>query len=436
MRPCIPMSEQTYGLVTSVFSVGGLIGAVSAGSIADTYGRKRTAMFNSIGFIIGPILMALATNVTTLSLGRVISGLSAGSSVVIAPLYIHSVAPVEYAGTLLPYSGASTQVIINLGILVAQFLGLFLSTVPYWRIILAVGGFIGLLQCLLLPFCVESPKWLASVGNRELAYRSLVKLRGRSDVDDELVSFGDIRSPDGDDNLDDATPNQRLLGQPMEATAPTTPKITLYQFMTMADYRRQLIAVVGIMIAQQFMGINAIIMYGVSILGDIIPTGATLINVIVSLLNLFVTAIAARIIDKVGRKPPLLLSIVGMGIFSALLGTGIIFKIQILSGISTLLFVSSFAIGLGPLPFMIASELVGHEAVGAAQSIGLTTNWLTTFAVASGFPLLRAVVGTYIPKPRTSSIIRIQNYQRPYIGDHLYMVTEVLDPFNYSLEKL
>ena len=94
------MSEQTYGLVTSVFSVGGLIGAVSAGSIADTYGRKRTAMFNSIGFIIGPILMALATNVTTLSLGRVISGLSAGSSVVIAPLYIHSVAPVEYAGTL------------------------------------------------------------------------------------------------------------------------------------------------------------------------------------------------------------------------------------------------------------------------------------------------------------------------------------------------
>lgn len=390
IRPCIPMSEQTYGLVTSVFSVGGLVGAVSAGSIADTYGRKRTAMFNSVGFIVGPALMALATDVTTLSLGRIISGLSAGSSVVIAPLYIHSVAPAEYAGTF----GASTQVIINLGILVAQFLGLFLSVVPYWRIILAVGGFIGLAQCLLLPFCVESPKWLASVGDRELAYRSLVKLRGRSDVDDELVSFDDTTSPDGEnDGPDDATPNQRLLGHSTEANTSTTPKITLYQFMTMADYRRQLIAVVGIMIAQQFMGINAIVMYGVSILGDIIPTGATLINVIVSLLNLFVTAIAARIIDKVGRKTPLLLSIVGMGIFSALLGTGIIFKIQVLSGISTLLFVSSFAIGLGPLPFMIASELVGHEAVGAAQSIGLTTNWLATFAVAYGFPSLRAVVG-------------------------------------------
>ncbi|KAK6339535.1 hypothetical protein TWF718_008941 [Orbilia javanica] len=389
IRPCIPMSEQTYGFVTSVFSVGGLIGAVSAGSIADTYGRKRTAMFNSVGFIVGPALMALATDVTTLSIGRIISGLSAGSSVVIAPLYIHSVAPAEYAGTF----GASTQVIINLGILVAQFLGLFLSVVPYWRVILAVGGFIGLAQCLLLPFCVESPKWLASVGDRELAYRLLVRLRGRSDVDDELVPFGDT-SPDGEDGgLDDASPNQRLLGQSAEATTSTTPKVTLYQFMTMADYRRQLIAVVGIMIAQQFMGINAIIMYGVSILGDIIPTGATLINVIVSLLNLFVTAIAARVIDKVGRKPPLLLSIVGMGVFSALLGTGIIFKIQVLSGISTLLFVSSFAIGLGPLPFMIASELVGHEAVGAAQSIGLTTNWLATFAVAYGFPSLRAVVG-------------------------------------------
>ncbi|KAK6507320.1 hypothetical protein TWF481_005761 [Arthrobotrys musiformis] len=389
IRPCIPMTEQTYGLVTSIFSVGGLIGAVSAGSIADTYGRKRAAMFNSVGFIVGPALMALATDVSTLSLGRIISGLSAGSSVVIAPLYIHSVAPAEYAGTF----GASTQVIINLGILIAQFLGLFLSVVPYWRIILAVGGFIGLAQCLLLPFCVESPKWLASVGDRELAHRSLAKLRGRSDVDDELVSFGDASHDGEDGGFDDAAPNQRLLGRAPDTPISAAPKITLYQFVTMADYRRQLIAVVGIMIAQQFMGINAIIMYGVSILGDIIPTGATLINVIVSLLNLFVTAIAARIIDKVGRKPPLLLSIVGMGIFSALLGTGIIFKIQVLSGISTLLFVSSFAIGLGPLPFMIASELVGHEAVGAAQSIGLTTNWLATFAVAYGFPSLRAVVG-------------------------------------------
>ncbi|KAF3932425.1 hypothetical protein ABW20_dc0100035 [Dactylellina cionopaga] len=94
------MSAQTYGFVTSVFSVGGLLGAVTAGYIADTYGRKKAAMFNSAGFIVGPALMALATNVTTLSIGRVISGISAGSSVVIAPLYIHNVAPPEYAGTL------------------------------------------------------------------------------------------------------------------------------------------------------------------------------------------------------------------------------------------------------------------------------------------------------------------------------------------------
>ncbi|EPS45232.1 hypothetical protein H072_752 [Dactylellina haptotyla CBS 200.50] len=379
------MSEQTYGFVTSIFSAGGLVGAVTAGSIADAYGRKKAALFNSAGFIIGPAFMAMATDVTTLSIGRVICGLSAGSSVVIAPLYIHNVAPTEYAG----FFGASTQVIINCGILVAQFLGLFLSTVPYWRLILAIGGFVGLAQCALLPFCVESPKWLASAGKKDLARKNLAKLRGRADVEDEIASLSrnNQLSDEGDE---DANPSQGLLDP---ATDNGVPKVSLYKFLTSLEHRRQLVAVVGIMVAQQFMGINVIVMYGVSILKDIIPTGATLINVIVSLLNLFVTIMAARMIDRVGRKPPLLMSIVGMGVFSALLGIGILFKIQLLSGISTLLFVSSFAIGLGPLPFMIASELVPHNAVGAAQSIGLTTNWLATFAVAYGFPSLRAAVG-------------------------------------------
>lgn len=253
-----------------------------------------------------------------------------------------------------------------------------------------MGGVIGLAQCILLPFCVESPKWLASVGSKDLAYRSLVKLRGRADVDDEIAAFTDGGGRRNETDDEDADVNQRLLDTPADTGSR---KVSLYEFMTGPEYRRQLIAVVGIMIAQQFMGINSIIMYGVSILQDIIPTGATLINVIVSLLNLFVTAIAARVIDRVGRKLPLLVSITGMGIFSALLGIGILFKIQLLSGISTLLFVSSFAIGLGPLPFMIASELVAHDAVGAAQSIGLTTNWLATFVVAYGFPSLREAVG-------------------------------------------
>ncbi|KAK6335382.1 hypothetical protein TWF696_002161 [Orbilia brochopaga] len=391
LRPCIPMSPQTYGFVTSIFSVGGLGGAITAGSIADRYGRKRAALFYSAGFIIGPIFMTIASDVTTLSIGRLISGFSAGSSVVIAPLYIHNVAPSEYAGLF----GASTQVIINFGIIVAQFLGLFLSNIPFWRLILAIGGFIGLAQALLLPFCVESPKWLASVGKTGLARRSLAKLRGRNNIDDEIAVYAALGSDIDDAFADDEenTANQRLLDSPTEISNNISKKVTLYEFLTTVEHRRQLIAIVGIMIAQQFMGINAIIMYGVGILKVIIPSGATLINVLVSLLNLFVTAGAARFIDKVGRKSLLLTSIAGMGVFSALLGVGIIFKIQVLSGVATLMFVSSFAIGLGPLPFMIASELVDHDAVGAAQSIGLTTNWLATFAIASGFPILREIVG-------------------------------------------
>lgn len=94
------MSERTFGFVTSVFSVGGLLGAITAGSVSDRFGRKRAIIFNCLGFIIGPMLMAMSQTVSVLSVGRIISGISAGSSVVIAPLYIHNVAPVEHAGAL------------------------------------------------------------------------------------------------------------------------------------------------------------------------------------------------------------------------------------------------------------------------------------------------------------------------------------------------
>lgn len=257
--------------------------------------------------------------------------------------------------------------------------------------ILGTGGFIGILQLLLLPFCVESPKWLLSAGSEELARNTLRKLRGTTDVEDEIISYRRSHATYEDD---EASPSQGLLASDSSNNPrPASPAVTILSFLTVVEYRNQLFAVVGIMIAQQFMGINVIVMYGVSILKDIVPSAAALINVAVSLINLFVTVAAARLIDKFGRKPLLLLSILGMGFFSGLLALGITYQLPVISGLSTLLFVSSFALGLGPLPFMIASELVAHDAVGAAQSIGLTTNWLATFAVAYGFPVLRSFIG-------------------------------------------
>ena len=159
------------------------------------------------------------------------------------------------------------------------------------------------------------------------------------------------------------------------------------------DHQKAIIAVIAVMLAQQLCGINSIIMYSVSLLTDLLPTTAGLITVAVGVLNLIATISFAPLADKLGRKTCILTSIAGMGINSILLAIGIIFRIKILSGVATLLFVASFGFGIGPIPFILASELVGPEAVGATQSWGLGANWIATFLVAQFFPLVNNAMG-------------------------------------------
>lgn len=159
------------------------------------------------------------------------------------------------------------------------------------------------------------------------------------------------------------------------------------------SYRPALIAVVAVMVAQQLTGINSIVMYSVSLLSALLPTKAALLTVAVSALNLVMTTLCAPLSDKIGRKTCILLSIAGMGTSSILLAIGIGEGVKILAAIATLLFVASFAVGLGPVPFILANELVGPEAVGATQSWALAANWIATFLVSQFFPILNKAMG-------------------------------------------
>lgn len=159
------------------------------------------------------------------------------------------------------------------------------------------------------------------------------------------------------------------------------------------SYQPAIIAVVAVMFAQQLTGINSIVMYSVNILSALLPTKAALLTVAVSALNLVMTTLCAPLSDKIGRKTCILLSIAGMGSSSILLAIGIGEGVQVLAAIATLLFVASFAVGLGPVPFILANELVGPEAVGATQSWALAANWIATFLVSQFFPILNKAMG-------------------------------------------
>ncbi|EPS27101.1 hypothetical protein PDE_02042 [Penicillium oxalicum 114-2] len=377
---CIPMGPSQFGLVSSIYTLGGLVGALLAGPVATKYGRRTALFATTLFFILGPIGETLAPAVPVLALGRFLSGVGSGAAIVVGPIYVSEIAPPESKGLF----GAFTQIMTNVGILLTQTLGYFWSHDSLWRWILALAGLIGTLQFLGLWLVSETPTWLAEHRSASQARRVLQRIRGQNaDVEAETHSWRVSSAPE----------EESLLASSVTPAHAQKEAVTILQALRDPFYRPAIIAVMGVMIAQQLTGINSIIMYSVSLLQSILPTTAALLSVLISAINLVMTLACSPLPDRIGRKTCLLISITGMGSSSILLALGISLSQQIVSAIAALLFVASFAVGLGPVPFILASELVGPEAVGAAQSCALAANWTATFVVAQFFPILNDALG-------------------------------------------
>jgi len=158
-------------------------------------------------------------------------------------------------------------------------------------------------------------------------------------------------------------------------------------------WRYPLMIVCIIMASQQLCGINTVIFYSTTTLTELYHDNAKYMSLMIGGLNIATTGVSTFTIGKFGRKPLLLWSIFGMGLCSVLLAIAISFHMPKMTVIAATLFVMSFGIGLGPVPFMLASDLVGPEAVELAQSIAFAINWICTFAVSFAFPALREKMG-------------------------------------------
>ena len=395
------MTAPVFATVSSIFTVGGLIGALIAGPLASRHGRLPTMRLTAVLFLLGSVAETLAGSVTVLGAGRFTTGLGAGAATVVVPVYISEVAPRSQRGAW----GYATQVGVNVGILLTQTCGFFWSRGSQWRWILGGGIVAALLQGLAVVAVVpESPEWIKVNGgekDKAKGRRIEARIRGRSG------GLGEESGPDDgwSNAADDGTSG--ISGRPEEegllnsdgvhGGAPPVPRsassssighLGFVQVVRDPLYRPAIVAVVGIMFAQQLCGINSIIMYSVSLLADLLPVSSALLTILISVVNLFMTLACAPLPDRLGRKACLLISIVGQGLSSLALAVSIVTGLKIMSALAVLFFVAFFAVGLGPVPFILASELVGQEAVGATQSWCLAANYTATFLVAQFFPIV------------------------------------------------
>ncbi|RCK54821.1 hypothetical protein Cantr_03918 [Candida viswanathii] len=397
LRQCIQMPDYGVALVTAMFTIGGLLASIVLGftSVSSDYGRKQLCTVSAFFYLVGSFVMSFSQSNWQINLGRFLSGLGAGSSLIMSPILINELAPHNHRGLL----GSLMQFAVSLGILLAQVVSYFYSNDQQWRMIFVVAGCLGSIQFLGLFTVPESPKWLImKYGDVQHATTILESLRtDHSTVEFEIQHWKHLLTDNAPQEEEEEQTETSLLLSHESQSSFDPPLISTWKFLSDSKYRNQLIAVVLIMTGQQWSGVNTITYYGVQVLNNIFnnPDGnmVLFLSCLISTVNVFVSVGVAPLIDKWGRKPLLMASVTICGLSALSLAIGIPTKSDAVVVTAFFSFIVGFGIGLGPIPFLMISEFTSHDLVTIAQSFGTVMNWCSNMSVAMFFPILTKLLG-------------------------------------------
>ncbi len=353
--------------ITTAGLIGAVIGAMLTGRLSDLFGRKKVILASAVIFATGAIWSGLAPNEHTLLWARLFIGLAIGVSSFSVPLYIAEISPTRIRGTLV----SLFQLLITIGILVSYTTDLAFaneSNMESWRPMFYIGVVPAMILLTGMIFLPETPRWLMTKGREEdgrrilkmveepsLVESSLKRMKEEIERDKERAGFSEVFKP---------------------------------------WLRNALIIAVGIMFIQQFVGINTVIYYSPKIFMIVGFEGARAAiwgAVSVGVINVLFTILSLFLIDKLGRRK---LFFIGLsGIIFSLIALGTIFALHSSLGpmgkwfaiVIVLVYIAFFAISLGPLGWLIISEVFPVRVRGVGSSIGSLSNWFFNGVVAFTF---------------------------------------------------
>ncbi len=371
----LPFLQKSWNLstgaeewVTTAALIGAVIGALSSGRIADNFGRKKVIIATSIIFAVGSILTGASTSPVFLSLSRVVIGIAIGISSFTVPLYISEISPTKIRGALV----SSFQLMITIGILVSYFSDHAFANEanPFsWRWMFYVGVFPALILFIGMLFLPETPRFLIGKGKVDKGRKILAK------VEDPVLVEEAIQKIQEDIRLEE-----------LQATNWTE--------IFKPWLRNALFIAIGIMFVQQFVGINTIIYYAPTVFiiaGFAGAKAAIAATIIVGAVNVLSTILSMFLIDKLGRRKLYFIGLTGMAISLAALGTFFLMKDSLGASLkyvtvgSMIVYIFFFAVSLGPLGWLIISEIFPLKVRGLGMSIGSLSNWLFNAIVTFTF---------------------------------------------------
>jgi MFS transporter, SP family, galactose:H+ symporter len=365
------LSATMQGIVVAIVLAGAALGAAAAGSLSDRFGRRRVILVAALLFIAGAVFSAIAATLTLLLCGRLLVGLAIGVASMLTPLYLAEISPARDRGAVVSLN----QLCITIGILVSYLVGFALATVPEgWRWMLGLGAVPGLILAIGMLILPESPRWLAGHGRVDAAGDVLRHLRGGADISGELSEL----------RTDIAIEGRQLAG---------------WGEFFAARLRRPLVIGVGLAMFQQITGINTVIYFAPTIFQTAgLSSAATsiLATAGVGAVNVIMTIVSIRLIDRLGRRQLLCWSLGGMAATLVLLAVTFLTGAAQLAWIavaSVAAFVGFFAIGLGPVFWLLISEIFPLALRGRAMSLATVANWGFNLIVSATFLNLVATAG-------------------------------------------
>jgi sugar porter (SP) family MFS transporter len=432
----IPFFQKAFGItdswveiITTAGLVGAVIGAMFSGRIADIVGRKKVILVSAVIFAIGALWSGLSPSAMMLVFARFFLGIAIGVSSFAVPLYIAEISPTKTRGTLV----SMFQLLITIGIMVS-YLSDSAFAVPdgdpayasCWRQMFYVGVIPALIMFTGMVFLPETPRWLISKGHEDKCREVLQKVEEPSLVEEVITNMKADLEADKANKVSWTTVFKKWLRVP-------------------------LIIAVGIMFVQQFTGINTIIYYSPKIFlmsGFADAQAAVWASVSVGVVNVAFTIASLFMIDKLGRRKLYLIGVTGLVV--ALIAMGTCFALQTTLGDSIKwvtialiwIYIAFFAISLGPLGWLIISEVFPLSVRGVGSSIGALSNWLFNGVVA--FTFFKIVKGLTLPG--SSIMLKGEDLGNPAGAFFLYALIGILgiiwgyffipETKNVTLEKI
>lgn len=359
------------GFLTGSLALGCIAGCLIAGNIADRYGRKLSLMMAAFIFAISSFGIAFATGFTFFVTMRFAAGIGVGMASMVCPMYIAEVSPANVRGR----NVAINQLTVVIGILVTNLVNYLLASkgLDAWRWMFGLGvvpSAVFLIGVIWLP---ESPRWLLKDGQEEKARAVLNKIGSAGFADTTVEAIR--RSFKGN-------------------------KKQTYKAVFEKSVRPAVTVGIILAIFQQFCGINVVFNYTSTIFESV---GANLNRqlfetVSIGIVNLVFTLLAMWLVDKVGRRPLMLIGSIGLSIVYIILAFMLQghFPATIIS-VFVLLAISIYAFSLAPVTWVLISEIFPNNIRGVASSIAIVSLWAAYFILVFTFPILAKKLGTYGP---------------------------------------